>query len=409
MIYLFIFVVILSFSLLAVLKTRGFYILKSFSVVFLFFEYSGFGPLFLSEFSVRSYGNLANYSNEIIVLFTVNSIILTLTALLIFFGKSSENKTSVVKTRPPTKGLLLLKCFVIFIVAIYLSKLDWSNLPLIVKLNGGSIYDVAQARHNSGNEVSGFTWYKYCFRDLGLFILLFQIIKDKGMNSHSWFWVLCLISFSLITGEKMPMVELVVFIFIVRKFIIRGDKPQVRLAFLLIIIIVSTYPILPFLYDRLLVGQIIPGIYYLKYFDINSLLYGSSIPNPGGMFPYSPVELTVLIMEYSGMNSSVADLGVKGTMPFLFWGELLANFGWLGVLFGIPLILLYLYVLDIVLWSYNSPYISSLYLYLAFLYKDLAVTGFSQFIYLWQLVIIVISIFILKKINGKKKKAPSFS
>lgn len=400
--YQLIFLLVVISSLVVVIKSHSFYILRSFTIFFLLFEYLGFGYLFAHNFVTESYGNLYAHNKELQIIFVVNSLVLTLSTLLIFAGSNTLPKRILFFSKENLRGVTPLKLLVLSVVVVYFAHLDLYNLPLFVKVRGGSIYDVAVARHSAGNTVAGFRWYKYFFRDLAFYILLVSLLRSNGFNRSNLLWLFFLLGASIVSGEKMPIIELLMFVFITKYSIIKGNKITVAMALVVLVFIQVMSQQLAFLIERLLVGQIIPGIYYIKYFANNDILLGLSIPNPAGIFPYTPVDLTVMIMDFSGYNDSLKDLGVKGTMPFAFWGELFANFGWLGVLLFIPLIFLLLFALDVYLSSRRSLFVIALHIYMAFLLKDLAVTGFSQFLFLWQIGLVLTSMIILKQKNAKK-------
>ena len=75
--------------------------------------------------------------------------------------------------------------------------------------------------------------------------------------------------------------------------------------------------------ERLMLGQIVAQPYYLEIFSKHhEFLNGLSLPNPAGIFDFDPVNLTVLVMDFSRNNLVGESLGITGTMPVFFWGEL---------------------------------------------------------------------------------------
>ena len=86
---------------------------------------------------------------------------------------------------------------------------------------------------------------------------------------------------------------------------------------------------------RLLTGQVGPLFLWYDYFRTNEILWGSSLPNPGGILPYESVDIAAYLMnKYFSSN---------GSIPVAFWGYSFADFGYSGIIL-VPLILL-LYLL----------------------------------------------------------------
>ena len=146
-----------------------------------------------------------------------------------------------------------------------------------------------------------------------------------------------------------------------------------------------------------MIGQIIPATYYLEIFPkFHNFLYGLSFPNIGGIFSYSPVEITSLVMDFSGYNRSVDGLGVKGTMPTIFWAELYANFGRLGIVIGNIIVGCSFSLLD--RWrNLKSTNISlAIFIYLTLILKDLSITGMFDFIINFRIYLIFILYYVIK-------------
>ena len=73
--------------------------------------------------------------------------------------------------------------------------------------------------------------------------------------------------------------------------------------------------------------------YYVDYGLNNSLWLGKSFPNPLGFMPYEAISLTKTISQNYILSSSQLKLGLTGSHPTFFSGEVFVNFGLLGIPF----------------------------------------------------------------------------
>ncbi|MBF4349498.1 oligosaccharide repeat unit polymerase, partial [Vibrio anguillarum] len=109
-------------------------------------------------------------------------------------------------------------------------------------------------------------------------------------------------------------------------------------------------------------------------------LLGRSFPNPGGLMPYEPYRYTIEVMNW--LFPDLVETGVVGTAPTVFWGEAYANFGPLGI----PIVAFIIGCL-IALVSYLvskleiNPLTIGFFVWLILIFKDLSVTGFSDYLY----------------------------
>ena len=167
-------------------------------------------------------------------------------------------------------------------------------------------------------------------------------------------------------------------------------------------------------FSRLTTGQIQGLYHYFTIFpDQVDFLYGRSFPNPGGLMPYEPYSLSKsvhnIIFPYKSLK------GVVGSMPTFYWGEMYANFGYLGVIFPPFFIGYLLYSLNILIFKLPmTPIMLSIYVYLISHYDGLATTSLSKFVIDIKIVLVLfIYVFvvsipnkgIIKYFNSQKQKA----
>src|SRR5690606_15701100 len=101
---------------------------------------------------------------------------------------------------------------------------------------------------------------------------------------------------------------------------------------------------------------------------------------PGQVFPYVPIRFTVEIMNWKFPH--LADKGIVGSMPTVFWGEAYANFGPLAI----PVVA-FVMGAQVAIVSYLITRVSHNPLTIGFLawlmleYMNLSIAGFSEFIF----------------------------
>lgn len=97
---------------------------------------------------------------------------------------------------------------------------------------------------------------------------------------------------------------------------------------------------------RIFIGQISPFYYYQLFQEHYGYIYGTSFPNPAGIFPFEWRRITVEIMEFA--NPELVKLGIVGTMPTVFFADWFINFGPLMALFSMILLGFILQIADII-------------------------------------------------------------
>lgn len=123
------------------------------------------------------------------------------------------------------------------------------------------------------------------------------------------------------------------------------------------------------------------GLYhYLIIFpDQVDYLFGRSFPNPGGIFPWEPYRLTVEVMNI--VNPRLAELGIVGSMPTFFWGEMYANFGYLGILIPPFFVGYVVYAINVLIFRLPmSPLTLAIFVWALLHIKNISGTGLSGYI-----------------------------
>jgi hypothetical protein len=318
-------------------------------------------------------------------------------------------------------SVIVIICLVVFFV--YLKKIP--NIALFVALTQGP-GDAKAARSLMGNDFGGkYHWYSVFIHDV-LNIVTFSLFATSLVHKKSFFIKLFLItSFmasvfaAVMATEKGPVAWLLIGMYIVY-LLVRKDGyipilGFVKISFLLLSILVIVYIFfqgsgnvglaLSSIFSRAFTGQIAPVYYYMEYFPkYHDFLWGASFPNPGHILPYTPYRLTVEIMNWKFPH--LVKQGIVGSAPTVYWGELYANFGVLGIFFPPFFVGLYLYILHFL---YNkirpTEFTVGCFAWLIIHLKNLSATGLSSFIidFYFFVVVIVYGFASFLSGNGKIK------
>jgi len=308
--------------------------------------------------------------------------------------------------------LFILLVVVVFVLTVYVSQLP--KLALFVAV----IENVSEAkvvRSNMGNNFSGkYHWYSLFMHGVSSFVSFSLcsawFTSRRKLLGLFAFISFCVTSFAMIMAtQKGPFIWFILGMY----FSYLLTKKEGKL---------SVYKVLPFasvmlgglvifyiffmgssgigsalgsILSRAFSGGISPSYFYLEYFPSHQdFLLGRSFPNPGGLLPYEPYRLTVEVANW--VFPHLIETDVVSTMPAVFWGELYANFGTVGVLVG-PFIVGFL--ISILVFLFNklrtSPITIGMTVWMMLHYKQLATTGVSGFIYdirLYVLLLLVVTI-----------------
>jgi len=259
---------------------------------------------------------------------------------------------------------------------------------------------VARARSSMTNAFDGrYHWYRLLISDFSVFLsycFYANYLKVKSRMSLGVFsvtFLLCCL-FLLSSAQKAPVVWYFLGLYLVYSVVVNKGivsfKGGVFLGVsglgVLVVLFVVFMGVEDFslavasVFSRLFTAGISASYFYIKFFpDVEGFLWGRSLPNPGGIFPFDPYPLTKKIMDWRFAGNM--ERGVVGSSPTVFWGEAYANFSWFGVFF-IPFLIgsvIYLYHY-FVSFLEDTPFKVALTVWLALFFKDVSVTGFSAFL-----------------------------
>lgn len=320
-------------------------------------------------------------------------------------------------------SLLMVLLLVVFVIYLYLTKIN--QIAIVVAFTEGT-EAAAIARSNMGNNFSGrYHWYSLVMHGFSTIVTLtfysIWLIKKSLVN-----FILFLAAFSISTFtavmaiEKGPFVGLLMALFMAYYLVRRnGYVPKSHVLVLGITVVSilvgffiyfigsgSISQAISSLFSRAFAGSIEPAYHYLEYFpQHHDFLMGTSFPNPGGVMPYTPFRLTVEIMDWVAPHLSAQ--GIVGSMPTVFWGEAYANFGYAGI----PIVAFIMGVLVAILSYFVSklelnPLTIAFTVWLIFHLKNLSITGFSGYLYDFNMIfislVVVVVLFTTTKIGIRK-------
>lgn len=409
------------------------------------YQYLGYPILF---FFINDYSAKFVQDREIIwKIFLLSSFTITFIIIgMVVAGKTFGNLHLKNQFNPNTKLILLdkqlsryffylLLIISIFILYIYLSKVGWNNIALFSLLNlseqGSSIKEL---RSNMGNAFEGkYHWYRLFMRDF-LSIISLALFGQYLIRKKYFYFLIFFFSFlvsllSLLSAtEKGPALWYLISLMIMYLIIKNDSRLKLKyliglgiFAPLLIGLIYVNFMNAPsfikgieYGFSRLTTGQIQGLYHYFTIFpDQVDFLYGRSFPNPGGLMPFEPYSLSKSVYNIIFPDKSLK--GVVGSMPTFYWGEMYANFGYLGVIFPPFFIGYLLYYLNILIFKLPmTPIMLSIYVYLISHYDGLATTSLSKFLIDIKIVLVLfIYVFvvsipnkgIIKYFNSQKQKA----
>lgn len=392
---------------------RQFSLPSLFIIFYLVLAYVGILPLYFqwSAYSV----SLGVVDSTIIF----ELLIYSSTALImIVFGFVFAHRViglspNVTKNRPIVFATARQRLFVLTLFGIcamvLLAYIRQIEAIALVKALDNDLAGAFVARSNMGNAFEGKYWrYHLFFRHLlDYSVVLFfanYLLRRKFFSGVIFTVSFLLAVFSATMAiEKGPVATLLVMLYLTYVIYKGGNYWQSGTKYvaismfgallLLNISFMGTSDIASasqLIFQRITVGQITPAYFYLEVFphEIDYLL-GATFPNPGGFLPFQSFPLTVEISNV--IFPKVAATGVVGSAPTVFWGEVYANFGPVGIVFWSFLLGVGLFAVSHVLWRCRlSPPVVAASVLLAIHYGELTGTSLSS--YLIDITLIAIGV-----------------
>jgi hypothetical protein len=409
--------------------------IPSFLIISIFtFQYLGFPILFFFLDDYRAY-----YVHDRAIIwemflwtsFSITLIIIGFIAARRSFGplhlanQYNAFSNSITPIRPLQRVMLLILFIIsVLVLFVYLSKVGFHNIALFSAFGiADSKISIETQRSYMGNAFEGkYHWYQLFMRDF-LSIVSVAFFGQWLLRKNFFSFILFIISFLICTFsmlmaiEKAPMVFYLISLLLIYTILKTHGrfrfKQLVKFSFFLIFLISLMYKYFinnPSLLEgaihsisRTFTGQMHALYHYLEIFpeQIN-FLWGRSFPNPKNLLPFEPFHLT---QELNHMVFPQDKLrGVTGSMPTFYWGEMYANFSYLGIIIPPFFIGYFLYWLNIIIFRLPmTPLVLSFFIWTILHYKNLAITSLSEFLIDTSMVIIILVLILFVAIPNKFK------
>jgi len=321
---------------------------------------------------------------------------------------------------------------VLSIIAVIVTLLFIKNLPNVAlsSVFSGDRSHLSQMRSEATSGYSGeghFYYYRAFFQSL-LPFCLYIAFSESLLTKNNWKRVIALGLFifalfaALMNVEKAPAIWLLMGCYLTyvatRSKII--DLRSLIVVVLLLFALVCTIfyyfvgiledrtmmDLLAWGGDRIFMGGIAPGYFYLQIFPHDHpYLMGASLPNPKGIFPWEPYRIAVEVYNYMNPFANISE--VVGSAPTAFWGELYANFGKVAVFIVSPIIGVIIYIMTYLTKSIQeSPIKVALTVWLAMHMMVLAETGISGYLLDVDMTVILFAALMLTIANKVRFVAP---
>jgi hypothetical protein len=417
------------------LRTAGLSLLRptlpSFIIAALYiYQYIGIPVLY---FQLNKYRLSEGVNNPELVLLVWAFTSITITLMIVGFvlahsqfGNLRGFVTEHYKIGMSQKQLLsltilgVISCIVLYL---YITKVGIENIALFVVLDVfNSDLSAEVSRSAMGNSFVG-KYYRYelFMHHILMFVVLAlyaQLLLKPSKLVYLLLFIfgIALLFSLLMTIEKGPIAHFFIALFLVIVWVRNNGRIPLMLTVKFGLFIILTL-VLAYIYfmgssnieaalssiaSRVFTGKIQPAYHYLEYFPMyQDWLMGRSFPNPAGLLPHEPFPLTTEIMHWK--HPELQEMGVTGSMPTVYWGELYANFSVFGVL-TLPLVVGYLlYVGNYFMFMQRfSPVSISLFVLLLIHYKTLSGSSLGDFIVDVKLVILIFIFVLIEKARFHK-------
>lgn len=416
--FLLIWLILLKYSGVKILTIS---ILSFLIISILTFQYLGYPSLFFFLDDDRA--EFVQDRNVILKMFFITSYTITLIILGFIiarkiFGplhlKNQHNpfSSAIIQDRQLSRFILYLFFILsLLVLFIYISKIGFNNIPLLLVFNfTENNLSIEALRSNMGNAFEGkYHWYQLFMRDF-LSITSVAFFGFYLLRKNLFYFLIFIISFFIccfsmtMAIEKAPLLFYLISLFLLYVLIKNNGQFKIKqiinfglfgllLISLMYVIFMNSSNIVEGLknvFPRIFTGSVVPLYHYLEIFPEKvDFLWGRSFPNPGGLLLFEPYNLTQevhdLIFPY------FKEQGIVGSMPTIFWGEMYANFGYMGVIIPPFFIGFFLYGLNILLYRLPmTPFFFSVYIWIILHYKNITVTSLSGFIIDTNIFIVIL-------------------
>lgn len=411
---LFVLVPYMAIALLscADISLRRFSIPSLFIIFYLLYSYIG---IFILYFGWNSYVVSLGVVDKTVVfkLFIYSSTALIMIICGFIYAHrvlqctANVNRCRVV-ARSNVRQRIFMFCLFLLCTLVLLAYLQQIQTIAIFSIFNGNSKEAYLIRSQMGNDFAGKYWrYEFFFHFLLNYCVVYffaDYLIMRNRVAFLLFLVMFLVaSFTAIMAiEKGPFVNLLLLLYLAYVIYTGGKYWQSASKY----VFIATMSILVIFYlnfmnapdivtalneivTRIFTGQISPAYFYIDWFPRHmEFLFGRSFPNPGGLLPFQPFPLTTMMSTIIFPEHFLK--GVIGSAPTVFWAEMYANFGIVGVIFSSFLVGVWLVVISHFLSRYPlTPITIATISILAMHYRTLTGTSFSNYIFDVKLFIIV--------------------
>ncbi|NYT64543.1 oligosaccharide repeat unit polymerase [Alcaligenaceae bacterium] len=397
-------------------------------VSLMLFSYFGIFPLY---FGLDEFNNYLKVDNKQIVfkMFVISSlnILFLLIGVLItrfIFKIKKRRNFSGPESINRTQYMLILCLIILSVVTLsrYILKIDEIAIFTLFE-NGHAAANIARSK--MGNDFPGrYHWYAVFIHQLSYFSS-FILLASYLIKREKTVLILFFISFSIATFASIMAIEkgpvVIYFLSLCAVWFLVKKDGRVPLKFTIFMLLGVFFLLAVFgvyfagaeglfsgftaVFSRAFASSISPAYFYLLIFpEYIGFMYGKTISNPGGIFPYEPFRYTIEVMNW--VVPGLKERGIVGSMPTVFWGEIYVNFNW----YVIPLFSfitgIFLALIDwlITKLKYNAITIA-FNVWLILFFKNLAITGFSGFVFSVDFYIVGIAFIVICYFNSENNKA----
>ena len=245
---------------------------------------------------------------------------------------------------------------------------DLNGIALLLALYGD--FDGAMvARSDMSNNHGSLHMFRLGLQQLPMILFYFAYLsmqKPSFLHKAILVGLFGIVAFLLaLSTEKFAVIQFIIGLLFLRTKYVRRITFRGWVACGVAVIMIITFfymffsgfneldVVLRVAASRIFTGSIGTAHFYLEYFpEVHPFLYGRSLPNPMGIFPWEPFSPAVEIMNWK--FPAFLEKNIVGSSPSTFWAEGYANFGVFGVIVSALYLGTFLAVTQPIFTQYNS-------------------------------------------------------
>ena len=256
----------------------------------------------------------------------------------------------------------LLAVITIWVTLLYYQQI---NIPLMGVVSGDEAKELALLRSDATNNFDG-KYYRYnLFKTtiLTILLLISFYLRHRRFYYYVFWGLLAIRTFACVADvQKAPIIYLIIFLLMALYFEKHKINRKLMLAIGMLVIgaILTMYVFfmgadissnelliitVEGILRRVFVAESVGVEWSIVYVDRFGFLGGATLPNPANILPFEHVRYSVELMEM--VFPQLISMGITGSLPTVFWGEMYANFGAVIALISMLVVGAFLRTLDI--------------------------------------------------------------